>query len=235
MEDSKKGNGLFLAIVGVATLIVAIIGASFAYFSAQASSTEGAVNLSAYEFNASLSLSEVYASNNKLIPVNPDGAVENATAPNNTIMKYALNVAKSCNDSQGYRICALYQVTITNGGATALTLDGTIVTNSNTASERDGASPFTNLTYRPVTKDGQTYTIGATATTLVQTDGGITNIGQVTVPANDSLVTYALIYLNENDNQSAEMGATYTGQLVYTSTAGSGSRLTGTFTIGGGN
>ena len=35
-REDKKGNGLFLGIVGVATLIVAIIGASFAYFSALA-------------------------------------------------------------------------------------------------------------------------------------------------------------------------------------------------------
>ena len=90
MEDNRKGNGIFLGIVGVATLIVAIIGASFAYFSAQASSAEGAVNLTAYEFNAGLSLREIYPSDAKLIPVDPTTVIENATAPNNTNLAYAL-------------------------------------------------------------------------------------------------------------------------------------------------
>ena len=69
-REDKKGNGLFLGIVGVATLIVAIIGASFAYFSIQASSEEGAVNLTAYQFSASLSMSEVYGPGEKGIIMN---------------------------------------------------------------------------------------------------------------------------------------------------------------------
>ena len=36
-ENNRKGTGVFYAVVGVATLVVAIIGATFAYFSAQAS------------------------------------------------------------------------------------------------------------------------------------------------------------------------------------------------------
>ena len=34
MEENRKGTGVFYAVVGVATLVVAIIGATFAYFSA---------------------------------------------------------------------------------------------------------------------------------------------------------------------------------------------------------
>ena len=36
MEENRKGPGVFYAVVGVATLVVAIIGATFAYFSASA-------------------------------------------------------------------------------------------------------------------------------------------------------------------------------------------------------
>ena len=38
-ENNRKGPGVFYAVVGVATLVVAIIGATFAYFSAQATAT----------------------------------------------------------------------------------------------------------------------------------------------------------------------------------------------------
>lgn len=38
-ENNRKGPGIFYAVVGVATLVVAIIGATFAYFSASANAT----------------------------------------------------------------------------------------------------------------------------------------------------------------------------------------------------
>ena len=34
MDENRKGPGIFYAVVGVATLVVAIIGATFAFFSA---------------------------------------------------------------------------------------------------------------------------------------------------------------------------------------------------------
>ena len=48
-----------------------------------------------------------------------------------------------------------------------------------------------------------------------------------------TLTKYVLVYLNDNGDQSAEMGASYRGQLDFTSTAGDGNRLTGTFTVTG--
>ena len=49
--ENKKGSGIFLGVVSVATLVVAIIGATFAYFSASVSSNEGAIGATAYEFD----------------------------------------------------------------------------------------------------------------------------------------------------------------------------------------
>ena len=39
-ENNRKGPGIFYAVVGVATLVVAIIGATFAYFSATATNND---------------------------------------------------------------------------------------------------------------------------------------------------------------------------------------------------
>ena len=41
--ENKKGSEIFLGVVGVTTLVVAIIGATFAYFSANASSANEAI------------------------------------------------------------------------------------------------------------------------------------------------------------------------------------------------
>ena len=45
--ENRKGNEIFLGVVGVATLLVAIVGATFAYFSATTNSDEGAVQAAA--------------------------------------------------------------------------------------------------------------------------------------------------------------------------------------------
>lgn len=45
MSNNNKGSGIFLGVIGVATLIVAIIGATFAFFGASISSPEGAVTV----------------------------------------------------------------------------------------------------------------------------------------------------------------------------------------------
>jgi len=47
MKTDNKGRDIFYGIVAIATLIVAIIGATLAYFSVTASSNEGAVNATA--------------------------------------------------------------------------------------------------------------------------------------------------------------------------------------------
>ena len=228
MDNNKRNSEIFLGIVGVATLIVAIIGASFSYFVASASSAESAVDLTAYEFNSSLSLQPIYASDAKMIPIDPMGIVENADSPNNTNLAYALNVAKKCTDDHGFKVCALYEITLTNNAPEAVTLQGTIVT--------EEATTFENLMYRPVTKSGESYTIGSNATSLSTVANGSINIGEITVQPNGGTATvYALIYLNETgleeEPQNAEMGATYKGRFVFTSTAANGNKLTGTFTV----
>ena len=56
--ENGKGNAIFLGIVSIATLIVAIIGATFAYFSATTESAPNAVELGAYEFKMNLNISQ---------------------------------------------------------------------------------------------------------------------------------------------------------------------------------
>ena len=47
MKNDNRGRDIFMGLVAVATLIVAIIGATLAYFSITASSNEGVVNATA--------------------------------------------------------------------------------------------------------------------------------------------------------------------------------------------
>lgn len=262
MENNRKGNGIFLGIVSVATLVVAIIGATFAYFSATTQSNEDAVNLTAYEFNLSMSVSPIFPSGaNKLIPLDPDNEIAGAQSPNNTNLMYALNATgrsyESCIDDNGLQVCALYEVRITNQNTNPITLGGQIRTVNNTPGK--GGEPLTHLTYQSVksasgvatnhdfsllTSSDDMFT-GTKAVGTVAIDGeidGITDIDSIYVPSvNDDIgygkgigVAYVLIYLNDVEDQSTEMGASYTGQLIYSSSEGAaGSTLTGTFRVSG--
>src|SRR5574344_804552 len=45
MKDTNKTNTLLLTVIGVATLLVAVIGATFAYFTATLSGTESSTTI----------------------------------------------------------------------------------------------------------------------------------------------------------------------------------------------
>ena len=183
--ENKNGNGIFLGVVSVATLIVAIIGATFAYFSVSISSNEGAVNLAAYEFNAGISVSQIYPSAaTALIPLDPDAGIEGAAGSSTTDLTY-----------QGV-----------TGELNALQLSGTATT---LGTDADDTVSIGTITVPGATTDGENTTPGTYS-------------------------TYVAIYLNEDGDQSAQMGATYSGQIVYTSSSGNGSALTGTFVVGNG-
>ena len=104
--ENKSGSGIFLGVVSVATLVVAIIGATFAFFSASGGSannavTAGSTNLSDLTFTAN--------SNSKLatalIPV----------AAQDTNFKYYPSLeSNGCLDDEGNEICSLYEFTVEN-------------------------------------------------------------------------------------------------------------------------
>lgn len=264
--ENKRGSGVFLGVVSVATLVVAIIGATFAFFSASVTS-EDRVSAQAYEFNATMSIEQIYPSTTTkgLIPLDPDQIVEGTADKENLL--YALNEATDkCIDDNGYQVCALFQVTVRNGGTQPITLGGILTTTRNdpTTSGRNGATAFTNLTYQGLTGNHTDNTLAkagapvelitgnpTTGLSTIEVNGrvavaGITVAGGTNVPneetpenTEDTIfqpgigTSYVLLYLNDNEDQSAEMGAYYEGQLEYTSTAGNGNTLSGTFRVSG--
>ncbi len=261
MEEKKRGNGIFLGVVAVATLIVAIIGATFAYFSITAQSDANAINLSAYEFTATLSVNPVAPTGTfkGLIPMDPDATVTNGGGATN--LQYAVNTATNrCVDSNGYQVCAIYSLTFENTANEAMTLNGTLKTTLNNAATEEvpgepgqdpivqtkaGRTAFTDLKVRTATLSSGTYTfdteeVSNETVTLVrevpQTVDDTVGIGSITVQPNSTLTKYIVIYLDgTNDgtasgvNQTAQMGATYEGQLIFET--GAGNQLTGTFTV----
>lgn len=249
MENSK-GRGIFLGVVSVATLIVAIIGATFAWFSASVGSGENDVNLTAYQFDAELTVDRVFPTDEnaskKIIPFVPDKVLREGQGDATNNMNYALNEATDkCVDSSGYLVCSLYKITVTNNGSDAIELDGTVTTIETTPTETG-----TTLTANGDLKaqiisyaDGKyTYTHNLSkALALPNTVSGsgklIMDPATLTVgatPGANTAELYVLVWLNDTtENQSSMMGASYKGQFIFSAVGmGAGNQLTGTFNLG---
>ena len=249
MENSK-GRGIFLGVVSVATLIVAIIGATFAWFSASVGSGENDVNLTAYQFDAKLTVERVFPTaenaSKKIIPFVPDKVLREGQGDQTNNMNYALNEATNkCVDSSGYLVCSLYKITVTNNGSDAIELDGSVTTMETTPTETG-----TTLTANGDLKaqiisyaDGKyTYTHNLSkALALPNTVSGsgklIMDPATLTVgatPGANTAELYVLVWLNDTtEKQSSMMGASYKGQFIFSAVGmGAGYQLTGTFNLG---
>lgn len=244
MENSK-GRGIFLGVVSVATLIVAIIGATFAWFSASVSSGENDVNLTAYQFDANLTVERVFPTaenaSKKIIPFVPDKVLREGLENETNNMNYALNEATNkCVDSSGYLVCSLYKITVTNNGSDAIELDGSVTTmETGTTLTANGDLKAQIISYA----DGKyTYTHNLSkALALPNTASGsgklIMDPATLTVgatPGANTAELYVLVWLNDTtENQSSMMGASYKGQFIFSAVGmGAGNQLTGTFNLG---
>ena len=110
-ENNRKGPGVFYAVVGVATLIVAIIGATFAYFSATIESdTETVTGQTATAATVSLAVEQVYPT----LESGKQGIGGRMIPLTDSDLATAVSAANSCIDKNGYVACQVYQVTLTN-------------------------------------------------------------------------------------------------------------------------
>lgn len=106
--ENRKGSGIFLGVIGVATLVVAIIGATFAYFSATANSAVDAVNVQSTSL--SLGFAEAPVLKTNLIPAADNIAIYGANNQEG---------GKQCVDDNGNDVCSVYDFTVANPTTTA--------------------------------------------------------------------------------------------------------------------
>lgn len=114
--ENNNGRGIFYGVIGVATLVVAMIGATFAYFSADISTENDPITFNSTTIELSLSQNTAGIKYN-LIPVDETlagfatgGYVGNKTT---TTPRDA-----NCIDDDGNEFCSVYEVTITNPSTT---------------------------------------------------------------------------------------------------------------------
>ena len=253
MENNNKGTNIFLGVIGVATLIVAIIGATFAFFGAQIEG--GAGNLNVKAATLSLGYEDDY-----------EGLKTDMIPAQYYIAEYAYKNTEhvgtygECKDDNSNSICSVYEFTIGNPSATtAQTLYATakVLTNGfsnlwfriydETGTEVVGPTKF------PKSEGAKAEDLAIPLPALTQTLLATTNSQKAddadafvaSTPSTWALITTGtedekqynkrtytmLIWIEEidSDQTDADSGATFTGSLYFT-TANDTTGVTGVIT-----
>lgn len=215
-ENNRKGAGIFYAVVGVATLVVAIIGATFAYFSATATNNDTIVGGTATGNNIALAVAPI-------APVT-SGRTENMIPMLEDDLQTGLTGTggKSCIDSNGNTVCQVYKVTVTNNGATAVTLDATLnLTTAKGTGEGTGANMKWQL-IESATTEGTVGTMKSQGTAELFAD-------DLSLTASGTKDYFIVVWLLETggSQDSSDAGINYTGTVTVNAVGADGSTTSG--------
>lgn len=207
-ENNRKGPGVFYAVMGVATLVVAIIGATFAYFTASATVTGDSIEgTTATGSNASVTVAKVTpgldaTTNGKMVPL-LDGTSE---IDGMTEDKRATALSKSCVDTNGYVACQVYSVTVKNEGAEG---SDTIYVSTNLQLTTDEG--LSNMRWQVIDSatalgEGTPVTTHTTASPIKLTEA---------LAAQAEKTYYVMVWLSDTGiDQPLEAGKSYTGAVT---------------------
>ncbi len=210
--NDSNGRGIFLAVVGIATLIITAVGATFAYFVASASGNTGKAAANSASFANTLKIQESYDARSQLIPVTDA----------NMATSYSTKDCKGYSAAGGatqYDLCSTYTFKIINNAAVAQTVHIDFKTNTKT---------FTNLYY--ILYDGADNA-GSAVTTAKATpavNGTDKDIASATIAAGGNTTFTVVLWIHETsgDQTAADSGKTFTGTVSITTDTGT-SHITG--------
>ena len=239
--ENQNGRGIFLGVVSVATLVVAIIGATFAFFSTQGGSADNAITANATvlsELGFEAGANNKFATN--LVPV---------ASENENFSRYPGTSASgehSCLDNVNNEICSIYEFTVENTSDVAQSIYVSFVPASNSfdnlyfaAFKTDASNAdFTVATGSSGTGSEFSLTPQTTAanatlghaatqltknsTTPIDMPGLTTSLG-----AGDDVTYTIIVWLQETkDDQNDEQGGAFAAGVNVT-TAGNSTGVTG--------
>ena len=144
-EQKNTGRGIFYGVIGVATLVVAIIGATFAYFTATAQNKETSTGTMA-TVRLNLSVKKVTTADNTggMIPMT-NGMIEKAVNPTTA------KADRVCVDDNGNAVCQIYEITLKNDSSAGQFVDGYVALKGGSGTPTD----FTEYVDGAKFKDGK--------------------------------------------------------------------------------
>ena len=166
-EINRKGPGVFYAVVGVATLVVAIIGATFAYFSA-ADTDETITGTTAAAGGIELTVTPLTSTGENMVPLN---VIKNQ-GTSDTVEQLAPALKASCVDANSNNVCQIYKINIKNKSTTStISVQGTL-TLSNTDNKNTA-----NLYWKLLDADYSNGTAPTWSTNVQQGTAGDLTVG----------------------------------------------------------
>lgn len=203
----NKGQGIFYGVIGVATLIVAIIGATFAFFAASANNATAVNGTTA---SASLTL--------RVERVAPTTAGNMVPQLSQTLGAAITGTDDaSCIDGNGNTVCHVYEIEVTNGGSSTVVVDGTL----------DLTTTIANLKWYKINTATSDPSLAANGGNATSVKSLVTN---VSLDANASETFYVVIWDMEtgSDQTTPDANNSFTGTVTFT---GAGGGVTSTFTV----
>jgi len=152
MNNREDGKGIFFGVIGVATLVVAIIGATFAYFTATETAGQNEItgNAATISFGLDVAIeTTVDKTKGGLIPMT-DSMVEAAVNKSHST---------ACVDDNGNAVCQIYKVTIDNKGTASMFLDGYVNLSGGLGTDGVKITEGTNMRWAQVFKTATGYSI----------------------------------------------------------------------------
>lgn len=225
----NNGRGIFYGVIGVATLIVAIIGATFAYFSASATNNTDVTGQTAEAGGVGLEITDITKTGANMIPLN---VIKNASGED--VVQFSDAITGKCKDSKGNNVCNIYSIKVTNQSTqSTIQVRGTL----NLASEA------TNMKWKLLTDDTTTTEADFSTNVAAGTVGDITVGGNTggtgktaaskTLAASASDTYYVMVWLEETGaaQEGTDAGKAYTGTVTFNAVdnTGNSSGLTATF------
>ena len=211
-KNKDNERGMFYAIIGVATLVITLIGATFAYLTASTNSAPNAVT--ATGANITLDYDDVKTGlKSNLIPINESlaqfatGGYDSEDSGTEIDYRFVGIGADDCHDVNGNVICSVYQFTISNpaGNTASQKIYGYLDVNENT---------FDNLHYALF--KGTASEVAAFSKTVVA--NGSVNDSNSQISLSDAQLIDASLTVNGKLAVGYDVDGTAVADNYYTST-----------------
>ena len=200
-ENIKKGKKYLL--IGVLVLFLAILGSSVAYYLAR---IQGSLSGSAAGTGLDLTITPLSTSanaNGDLIPLDNDKETLTMAALGYGNETTEFDATKSCIDINGYSVCQLYKITLTNKGSAPVTVNGGVeLTGANTP----------NI-------DCAKMASSTSVTDNTSCKGENTLASNEVINGNALKEYYVMVYINNLDVPQTDKGV-FNGTVTFTSTQG---------------
>ena len=202
MKENKRKKSTKYLLIGTLVLFLSVLGASVAYYlarvqgnlSGRAAGTELAINVEKLSSNAT----------GDLIPLDNDLETLQLAAA-------GYQDKGACIDINGYSVCQIYHITLTNNGSVPLTVNGTVTLSGQNVPNIDCArmNSSTEVANNNSCMGGNVFVSGDT------------------LAANSSNDYYVMVYINNLDEPQTDSGA-FNGVVTFTTE--DGKKVKGRFT-----